>query len=204
MGSFLLSGKKLFFLDISKAFDKVWHKGLKQRVILNGQPFLWAGSEVDVSQVCMLEALSTTVKLFADDPSLFPIVKNVITCTSHLNSDLSKTSDWPFQWEMSFDPDPSKQAQEVTFSHKIRKTCYPSIYFYNKSVKQVPSQKHLPMIIDTKLNFQEHFKKNKLNKVNKTIGLLRKLQNILPCRPPSKIQKSFIRPHLECGDAIYD
>ena len=152
----------------------------------------------------MLEALSTTVKLFADDTSLFPIVKNVITCASHLNSDLSKTSDWPFQWEMSFDPDPSKQAQEVTFSHKIRKTCYPSIYFYNKSVKQVPSQKHLPMIIDTKLNFQEHFKKNKLNKVNKTIGLLRKLQNILPCRPPSKIQKSFIRPHLECGDAIYD
>ena len=78
---------------------------------------------------------------------------------------------------MSFYPDPSKQAQEVIFFHKIQKTCHPSIHFNNKSVKQVPSQKHLGMVLDTKLNFQEHLK-NILNKINKTIGLLRKLQNI--------------------------
>ena len=83
---------------------------------------------------------------------------------------------------MIFDQDPSKQAEGVTFYHKIQKTCDPSIYFHNKLVKQVPSQKDLPMIIDTKLNFQEHFK-NKLNKVNRIIGLLRKMQNILPRRP---------------------
>ena len=55
---------------------------------------------------------------------------------------------------MSFNPDPSKQAQEVIFSRKIQKTCHPSVYFNNnKSVKQVPSQKHLGMNLDTKLNF---------------------------------------------------
>ena len=83
---------------------------------------------------------------------------------------------------MSFNPDTSKQAQEVIFSCKIQKTCHSSIYCNNKSVKQVPSQKHLGLILDNKLNFQEHFK-NILNKVNKTIGLLRKLQNILPPEP---------------------
>ena len=61
------------------------------------------------------------------------------------------------------------------FSHLIRS----EIDLNNKLVKQIPSQKHLGMIFDTKLNFQEHLK-NILNKVNKTIGLLRKLQNILP------------------------
>ena len=35
------------------------------------------------------------------------------------------------------------------------------------------------MILDFKLNFQENLE-NMLNKVNKTIGLLRKLQNTLP------------------------
>ena len=35
------------------------------------------------------------------------------------------------------------------------------------------------MILDFKLDFQEHFE-NILNKVNKTIGLLQKLQNTLP------------------------
>ena len=81
-------------------------------------------------------------------------------------------------------------------------TRHPYIYFNNKSVKQVPSQKHLGLILD-KLNFQEHLK-NILNKVNKTIGLLRKLQNILPREPLLTIYKSFVRPHLDYGDVIYD
>ena len=59
------------------------------------------------------------------------------------------------------------------------------------------------MILDTKLNFQEHLK-NILNKVNKTIGLLRKLQNILPGGPLLTIYKAFIRHHLNYGDVIYD
>ena len=43
-----------------------------------------------------------------------------------------------------------------------------------------------------------------LNKVNKTIGLLRKLQNVLPRSALLTIYKSFIRPHLDYGDIIYD
>ena len=104
---------------------------------------------------------------------------------------------------MSFNPNPSKQAQEVIFSRKVQKTCHHSIYFNNKSVKQVSSQKHLGLILDSKLNFQEHLK-NILNKVDETIGLLRKLQNVLPREPLLTIYKSFVRPHLDHGDVIYD
>ena len=43
-----------------------------------------------------------------------------------------------------------------------------------------------------------------MNKVNKTIGLLRKLQSILPREPLLTIYKSFVRPHLDYGDVIYD
>ena len=59
------------------------------------------------------------------------------------------------------------------------------------------------MILDTKLNFQEHIK-NTLTKVNKTIGLLLKLQNILPRGSLLTIFKSLVRPHLDYGDVIYD
>ena len=106
----------------------------KQRVALNGQAYPWASTDAGVPQGSMLgpllfliyidllsEDLPTTAKLFADDTSLFSIVQNINTSASHLNSDLSKTSNQAFQWEMSFDPDPSKQAQEVTFYHKIQK-----------------------------------------------------------------------------------
>ena len=55
------------------------------------------------------------------------------------------------------------------------------------------------MILDTKLDFSLHLK-NVQNKVNKTIGLLRKL----PRTSLITIFKSFIRPHLDYGDIIYD
>ena len=47
------------------------------------------------------------------------------------------------------------------------------------------------MNLDTKLNFQEHLK-NILNKVNKIIGLLRKLQNILAHGPLQNRLSDFI------------
>ena len=59
------------------------------------------------------------------------------------------------------------------------------------------------MILDTKLNFQGHVK-NIPAKVNKTIGLLRKLQRILPRGSLLTIFTSFVRPHLDYGDVTYD
>ena len=59
------------------------------------------------------------------------------------------------------------------------------------------------MILDTKFNFSLHLK-NVQNEVNKTIGLLRKLQDTLTRTSLTTILKSFIRPHLDYGDIIYD
>ena len=65
------------------------------------------------------------------------------------------------------------------------------------------TRKHLGMFLDTKLDFQEHLKST-FSKVNKTIGLLRKLHHKLPRFALLTIYKSFIRPHLDYGDMIYD
>ena len=46
--------------------------------------------------------------------------------------------------------------------------------------------------------------KNVQNKVNKTIGLLRKFQNTSPRTSLITSLKSFIGPHLDYGDIIYD
>ena len=59
---------------------------------------------------------------------------------------------------MRFNPDPNKEAQEVIFSLKLQKISLPSIYFNNNPMEKVLSQKHLEMILDTKLNFKEHIK----------------------------------------------
>ena len=59
-------------------------------------------------------------KLFADDTSLFAAVKNVDASNFDLNNDVKKIDEWAFQWKMNFNPDPTKQAQELIFSRKSK------------------------------------------------------------------------------------
>ena len=93
---------------------------------------------------------------------------------------------------MKFNPDPSKQDQEVIFSRKPQKTNHNQVYFNHNSVKQyVPSQKHLGMYRDTKFNFQEQLN-NILSQIYKAIGLLRKLQAFLPWQSLVTVYKAFI------------
>ena len=136
-------------------------------------------------------------------PLLFSVVHNKNTSVKELNNDLLKISNRANQWNMSFNPDPLKQAQEVIFSGKITKTNHPTLIFNDNPAHQVALQKHLGVFLDCKLNFEEH-RKTIVNKINKTIGLLRKFQNFLPRKSLLTIYKPFIRPHLDYGDIIYD
>ena len=56
-------------------------------------------------------------------------------------------------------------------------------------------------MLDHKLTFQYHVNEN-IKKAMK--GILRKLQSILPRTCLLTIYKSFIRPHLDYGDVVYD
>ena len=60
--------------------------------------------------------------LFSDNVSLFSAVDNINLSKTDLNSDLSKLNAWVNQWKMTFSSDANKQAEEVIFSRKIKKT----------------------------------------------------------------------------------
>ena len=104
---------------------------------------------------------------------------------------------------MSFNPDSTKQAQEVIFSRKTTKKIHPEIFFNNIPVSKAYCQKHLGLHVDSKLSFDIHIK-TILTIVNIAIGLLRKFQQVLPRPPLITIYKAFIRPHLDYGDVIFD
>ena len=104
---------------------------------------------------------------------------------------------------MIFNPDANKQAQEVIFSRKIKKPTHPPLIFNNAVVSQTNSQKHLGATLDLKLTFEEHLR-NVFKTVSRTIGLMRKLQSVLPRITLVTIYKAFVRPHLDYGDILYD
>ena len=117
------------FLDISKAFNNVWHEGLLyklksmgisgelynllenflsgrfQRVILNGQTSSWRPVLAGVTQGSILgpllfliyindlpNELKSNAKLFADDTSLYTIVKDKNESANILNNNLQLIS----------------------------------------------------------------------------------------------------------------
>ena len=143
-------------LDISKAFDRVWHEGLlyklrrdgisgqlllliesflanrKQRTVLNGKVSKWGSITAGVPQGSILgpllfliyindltDGVKCNVKLFADDTSILTVVYDPNTAAENMNHDLQLISLWALKWRMSFNPYPTKQALEVTFSRKI-------------------------------------------------------------------------------------
>ena len=71
------------------------------------------------------DGVSSNTKLLADDTSLFSVIYDSGITALELNSYFSIIKQWAFQWEMSFNPDPNKQAQEVIFSRKLKKFCHP-------------------------------------------------------------------------------
>ena len=104
---------------------------------------------------------------------------------------------------MFFNPDISKQAQEVTFSRKAVKASHPADFFNDILVARCSTHKHLSMYLDEKLKFGHHITE-KNTKANKGIGDIKKIHNVLPRRALLSIYKCFIRPNLDFGDFIYD
>ena len=115
---------------------------------LNGQSSSWLSVRAGVLQGSVLgplfflvyindlpEGLNSEVKLFVDDTSLLNI------------------QDWAYQWKMSFNPDRTKQAQEIIFSRKKNATTHPPLFFNNSEIKLSSNQKHLELTLDSKLSF---------------------------------------------------
>ena len=150
--------------------------------MLNGQHSSWADVKAGVPQGSILgpllfliyindlpNGLNSNAKLFADDTPLFSVVHNINDLANLLNSDLSKIDEWALQWKMSFNPDPTKQAQEIIFSRKTSQRNHPDFMFNNSIVNVTNIQKHLGMIFYSKLSFDEHLK-SVFKKISKTVG----------------------------------
>ena len=119
------------------------------------------------------------VELFLDVTLLFSVVQNKNDSASQLNNDLDKVSDWAYSWKMSFNPDPSKQAQEVIFSRKCTKKDHPVLYFNNIHSLRLMFKNILGCILMKNSNYYTHIKE-KLSKFYRGTELVRNLSKKLP------------------------
>ena len=230
---------RAIFLDISKAFDKVWHEGViykvkcngisgklleffenylenrHQRVVLNGIESDWKKLEAGVPQGSVLGPLlflvyindltgniTSQMRLFADDSSLFTCVKGINETHEKLVKDLDTVTVWAHQWKMVFNPDITKQATEVIFSVKKKKAIHPDLTMNGVPVARQDHTKHLGLFLDSALNFSKHVKETILVAF-KGISLLKYLSKYVDRKVLNLSYKLYVRPHLGYGDIIY-
>ena len=103
---------------------------------------------------------------------------------------------------MLFNPDASKQVQKTVSSCKKNPSNHSDIYFNSMPLNRKNTQKHTGLYLDARLNFSEHINK-KIKKAVKGISAIKRLNVTLPSFPIN-IYKSFIRPHLDYRDVIYE
>ena len=77
---------------------------------------------------------------------------------------------------MLFNPDVSKQAQEIIFSKKSHNFSHPSVLFNNSPVQRTSTKKHLAVYLDEKRNLNTHIGV-KIAKARKGIGVIKKLSS---------------------------
>ena len=112
---------RLVFLDISKTFDKVWHEGLLCKLRSFRRNSSWKPVLAGVLQGSILvpllflvyindlpNELKSNVKLYADDTSVFTIVREKNESANILSNDLLAIFKWVYIWKMLFNSDPSK------------------------------------------------------------------------------------------------
>ena len=130
---------RVVFCDISKAFDRVWHRGLLaklyhygiignlhkwfenyltdriQRVTIPGGSSDWVSVNAGVPQGSILGPLlfllyindivhqiNSSIRLFADDTSIYIIVDFPDSAAQILNIDLERIANWAAKWLVNF------------------------------------------------------------------------------------------------------
>ena len=138
----------------------------KQRVVLPGVNFSWTSVKAGVPQGSILGPLlfllyindivvdiNSSLRLFADDTSLYIIVDDLIQAAEQLNMDLAKIHRCAEKWLVTFNP---VKSECILLSRKCDKPHHPPVLLNQTQIAEVNSHKHLGIIFSNDCTWHEH------------------------------------------------
>ena len=185
----------------------------KQRVVLPGVSSSWTSVKAEVPQGSILgpllfllyindivEDLNSSIRLYADDTSLYIIVDDPIQVAQQFNSDLAKIYRWSDKWLVTFYP---AKSDYTNLSRKHNKPYHPPVLLNQTQIAEVHSHKHLDIIITNVWTWHEYLELVQ-SKTWKRINIMRKLKFQLDRKSLHTIYCSLIRPLLEYADVVWN
>ena len=185
----------------------------KQRVVLPSASSSWTSAKAGAPQGSIfghllfllyindiVEDIDSSIRLFADDTSLYIIVYDPIQAAEQINLDLAKIHHWADKWLVTFNPGKS---ESILLSRKHNKPYHPAVMLNQTQIAKVNSHKHLHIIFSNDCTWHEHLALVN-SKARKRINILCKLKFQIDRKSLQTIYFSFILPLLEYADVVWN
>ena len=130
---------------VSSSWTSV-NAGVPQGSILGPLLFLLYINEIVVD-------IKSSMKLFADDTSLYIIVDDPIQAAEQLNFDLAKIHRWAEKRQVTFNP---KKLECILLARKYNKPYHPPVLLNRTHIAKVYCHKHLDIIFSNDCTWHEH------------------------------------------------
>lgn len=144
------------------------------------------------------DAVKSYVLLFADDTKIFRCVASE-SDAKELQEDIDSLQNWSDKWLLRFHPD---KCHVLTLG-KLENIKFTKRYtILQQELEHVDIEKDLGVSFDSNLTFEQHISA-KVNKANSIVGLIRRSFTYLDCKLFKKLYTTFVRPHLEYGQAVW-
>ena len=144
--------------------------------------------------------ITSNIRLFADDTSLYMIVDDPNITAMALNNDLSRIHEWAKKWLVSFNP---SKTESLIISRRNNQPIHPPLYMNNVAIHSVDEHKHLGVIFSNDGSWKSHLD-SILAKAWSRVNVLRKFKFILDRKSLEMLYFSYIRPILEYSDIVWD
>ena len=104
----------------------------------------------------IVKNINSSIRLFADDTSLYIIVENPQTAVITMNLDLGTISQWALDWLVDFN---ARKTMSLLISLKQNPVLHPQFLTNDTFISEFTSHKHLRVTFSNTCSWTEHIAK---------------------------------------------
>ena len=146
-----------------------------------------------------MQSLQSTAKLFADDTNLYLSLEDPKERAHILNEDMRHIAEWAAKWKVKFN---SIKTDLVNFCRKVNPV-YEPLSFGGTILDNSETHKHLGITLQSDCKWDSHIKVI-IAKCRILVSVLKSYKYRLSRKSLEIMYKSFILPHFDYGDVIWD
>ena len=182
--------------------------GHKQRVASDSAPFeaedpkdlSWGTLTFLIYLNDIVKTFCCSIRLFADDTSLYITVESAQIAANLINTDLDTISTWTAYCLVNFH---ERKTFSMVLSRKLLPPQHPSLFMNNIVLPETDSYKHLGLILSKSCTWSNHIQEI-ASKAWVRLNLIRTLKLRVSRKSFEQLCVSFIRPLLEYCDVVWD